>query len=111
MGQFSIFPFYPWALFRGNKVQVPNGRLSELYQTRFLVFLVGKDGISADPKKVEATSIYPRPTTKKEMRQSLGFESFDRSFIKAYSEKCEVLNEMTQKQGKFCLVTRKRPSL
>jgi hypothetical protein len=70
-------------------------------ETKFLGFVVSKDGIKPDPKKVEAARNYPKPMTKKQMKQFLGFASFDRRFVKSFAMLADTLNEMTRKDVKF----------
>ncbi|CAM9656059.1 unnamed protein product [Heterosigma akashiwo] len=51
----------------------------------FLGHVVGRHGISPDPKKVEAVKNLARPNTKKQVRQFLGMVGFYRSLIKNFS--------------------------
>ena len=52
-----------------------------------LGFIVGRDGIKPDPKKVEAVAAWPTPSTVKEIQQFLGLTNFFSKFIEEEEEK------------------------
>ena len=45
-------------------------------EIEFLGFIVGKDRIKMDPKKVEAVTIWPTPKSVKDIQSFLGFANF-----------------------------------
>jgi len=51
-----------------------------------------------DPVKVKGIVDWPAPTTLRQLRSFLGFCNYYRKFIKKYSDKCSVLNELLQKE-------------
>ena len=70
-------------------------------EIEFLGFIVGKDGIKMDPKKVEAVTTWPTPKSVKDIQSFLGFANFYRRFIKNYSKEAEPLTQMTRKDTVF----------
>ena len=52
----------------------------------FYGFIFGKDGISADEKKINAIKKMPRPTTPKEVRSFLGMTNYIARFIPQYAD-------------------------
>ena len=47
-------------------------------QINYLGHVVGNQGVSTDPKKIQAVTEWPRPTTVTEVRSFLGFVSYYR---------------------------------
>jgi len=70
-------------------------------ETKFLGFIITKEGLKADPEKVEAVKNYPRPSNTKGVRQFLGLVSFYRRFIPGFADIAEPLNLLTRKNAKF----------
>ena len=52
--------------------------------------------VSTDPKKIEAVTEWPRPTTVTEVRSFLGFVSYYRRFIPNFSKIAKPLNRLLQ---------------
>ena len=67
----------------------------------FLGHVVSEEGISCDPKKLEAVTEWPAPTCVKEVRSFLGFASYYRSFGLGFSHIAAPLHELTKKGVKF----------
>ena len=67
---------------------------SELFrkQINYLGHVVGHKGITTDPKKIEAVTEWPRPTTVTEVRSFLGFVGYYRRFIPNFSNGAKPLN-------------------
>src|SRR5271165_6990236 len=59
----------------------------------FLGFIVGKDGISMAPDKVETVLAWPTPESVKDIQAFLGFANFYRRFIKDFSRIAHPLTE------------------
>jgi hypothetical protein len=70
-------------------------------QTSFLGFIVGADGISMDPAKIQATREWEAPKNVRDVQCFLGFANFYRRFIHKYSQKCELLYSLTRKDNAF----------
>ena len=58
--------------------------------------VVGHNGVATDPKKIEALTEWPRPTTVTEVRSFLGFVSYYRRFIPNFSREAKPLNKILQ---------------
>ena len=54
-----------------------------------------------DPKKIEAITEWPRPTTVTEMKSFLGLAGYYRRFVKDFSKIAAPLTKLTQKNMKF----------
>jgi hypothetical protein len=67
----------------------------------FLGHVISKDGISVDPKKVEAVVEWNRPNNVTEIRSFLGLASYYRRFVEGFSHLAMPLTCLTQKGVKF----------
>ena len=72
-----------------------------LNQISFLGHVVSKDGISVDPRKVEAVLNWKRSTIVFEVRSFLGMAGYYRRFIEGFSKISLPLTRLTQKNAKF----------
>ena len=67
----------------------------------FYGFIFGKDGISADEKKIDAIKKMPRPTTPKEVRSFLGMTNYIARFIPQYADITKPLRDLTRKAAEW----------
>ena len=67
----------------------------------FLGHIVSSEGVSCDPKKLEAIREWPRPTSVKQVRSFLGLASYYRKFLKSFSTIASPLHALTKKNVKF----------
>ena len=70
-------------------------------ETNYLGFIIGKDGIKPDPKKVEAIRSLPIPTCVREVRSFIGMSSYYRIFITNFSEIAEPIIALTKKHAHY----------
>ena len=63
--------------------------------------VVSKDGISVDPKKIEAVRDWDRPTTVTEIKSFLGLTGYYKRFVENFSKIVAPLTRLTQKNVKF----------
>ena len=70
-------------------------------KTDYLGFVISREGISMDPKKLVAVRDWPVPKTVKEVQSFLGFANFYRKFIQGYSKTTAPLTEITKKEIGF----------
>ena len=70
-------------------------------ETNSLGFIIGKDGIKPDPKKVEAIRSLPIPTCVREVRSFIGMSSYYRRFIPNFSEIAEPIISLTKKHAHY----------
>jgi hypothetical protein len=70
-------------------------------EVKFLRYIVSREGLKMDSKKIEAITSWPKPTTVKEVQSFLGFANFYRQFIKDYSKIATPLTNLTKKDQAF----------
>lgn len=70
-------------------------------EVKFLGYIVSREGLKMDQKKIEAITSWPKPTTVKEVQSFLGFANFYRQFIQGYSAVTAPLTQMTKKDQQF----------
>ena len=57
--------------------------------------IVSREGIEADPKKIEVIQKWPPPKTVTRVRSFLGFTNYYRKFMFCYAKIAKPLNELT----------------
>lgn len=67
----------------------------------YLGHVVSDQGISPDPKKVEAVKDFPKPKSLREVRSFLGLTSYYRRFIKDYAKIAVPINHLLKADVKF----------
>ena len=71
------------------------------HEVNFLGYIVGRDGLKMDSKKIEAITSWPKPNNVKEVQSFLGFANFYRQFIEGYSRIAAPLTSLTKKDQEF----------
>jgi len=66
-------------------------------EVEFVGYLIGREGITMSPEKIEAVLVWKSPTSLVEVQQFLGFANFYRRFIENYSKVARPLTELTKK--------------
>ena len=67
----------------------------------FYGYILSKDGLSADPKKVEAIKNFKTPADASQLRSFLGLANYCSQFIKDFSTLTAPLRELTTKSCKW----------
>ena len=70
-------------------------------QVRYLGHIVSREGIAADPSKVDVVKSWPTPSTAKEVQRFLGFASYYRKFVRNFSQIACPLYRLTEKNQPF----------
>lgn len=66
-------------------------------EVKYLGYVLSKDGVQADPGKLEAMIQYPPPKNVKEVRRFLGLTGYYRRLIKDYAEMAAPLTNLMKK--------------
>ena len=66
-------------------------------ELEYLGFLISKNGIKTQPKKIEAVKNWPTPTNQTEIRSFLGLAGYYRKFIKNFSTIAAPISSLLQK--------------
>ena len=67
----------------------------------YLGFVVSLEGISPDPKKLEAVKSFPTPRSVKDVRSFLGLCNYYRRFVQGFANIASPLNHLTRKNIQF----------
>ncbi|XP_075523967.1 uncharacterized protein LOC142556391 [Primulina tabacum] len=67
----------------------------------FLGHVISREGVSMDPRKVEAITEWPRPKNATDIRSFLGLAGYYRKFVEGFSLIDVPLTKLTQKNSKF----------
>jgi len=70
----------------------------------FLGFIVNKNGVHVDPKKIKAIQEWPTPQNVGDVRSFHGLTSYYRRFDPNFSSLTSPLNELVKKDTPFCLM-------
>ena len=70
-------------------------------KVEYLGFIVSKDGVATDPKKIEAVVTWPQPKSVREVRGFLGLTGWYRVFIMHYATIASPLTSILKKSKVF----------
>ena len=70
-------------------------------ELKYLGYMVGKDRIKVDPRKIDTVTRWPRPTNVSQLRSFLGLSNYFRQFIQGYSSLVVHLIHLTRKNVKY----------
>lgn len=78
-------------------------------KSRYLGLIVSKDGVAPDPDKIAAVRDWPKPRTKRQVRQFLGLAGYYRRFVKGFARIAGPLHQLTGGSGKKSKASSNRP--
>jgi hypothetical protein len=67
----------------------------------FLGHVISKEGITVDPRKIEAVVNWERPSNVHEIRSFLGLAGYYRRFVEGFSKLSSPLTALTKKKARF----------
>ncbi|KAL7292583.1 hypothetical protein TKK_0013716 [Trichogramma kaykai] len=67
----------------------------------YLGHIISKDGVKPDPSKVIAVRDFPRPKSKKNIKQFLGLAGYYRRFIPNFAKTASPLHALLKDDAKF----------
>ena len=69
-------------------------------QVCYLGHIVSEQGVSTDPAKTEVISLWPKPTTERQLRSFLGIAGYYRRFVKGFAKIAAPLHALLSKPKK-----------
>ena len=69
--------------------------------TQFLGYIISPEGLSMDPRKIQAVIDWPPPKNEKEIQRFVGFANFYRKFIRNFSKIITPITQLTKKTVPF----------
>ena len=71
------------------------------FETKFLGFIVTRNGIKVCPSRSDTIASYPAPKTVRQVRSFLGLASYYRKFIEGFSDIAQPMIALTAKSAKW----------
>ncbi|XP_074288679.1 putative mitochondrial protein AtMg00860 [Silene latifolia] len=72
-----------------------------LNKVAFLGHVVSKEGVSIDPGKIEAITMWEKPKNVEDVRSFLGLAGYCRRFVKDFSKLAKPLTALMRKENRF----------
>ena len=70
-------------------------------KVNFLGHVISRDGVSADPSKIDKVANWPVPTSTKEVQQFLGLAGCYRRLVKGFADIARPLHKLTEQNATF----------
>jgi hypothetical protein len=67
----------------------------------YLGYIVTKEGVKPDPKKIRAVEDFPTPRTVRDVRAFIGLAGFYRRHVQNFAEIAKPLTKLTRKDNPF----------
>ncbi|XP_059315524.1 uncharacterized protein LOC132066177 [Lycium ferocissimum] len=100
--EFLVMPFgltNAPSSFQGLMNHIFKAHLRKFILVEYLGHYISAQGVSTDPKKIEAVQSWPEPTTIKRLRGFLGLTGYYRRFIKGYGVISKPLTDLLKKDS------------
>ena len=68
---------------------------------KYLGHIISREGVQADPSKIEKVVTWPNPNSTKEVQRFLGFASYYCRFIQDFAEIAKLLHQLTERAAPF----------
>jgi hypothetical protein len=91
-----------FSLLEAHQLFVKRSKCSIAKQSlEYLGHIIGAEGVSTDPAKIEAVQRWPRPANTKQLRGFLGLAGYYRKFIRFFGILCRPLTNLLKKNAQF----------
>lgn len=70
-------------------------------EVAYLGHIISEEGVKPDPKKTQAVSEFPRPKTRKNIKQFLGLVGYYRRFVPDFAKIAKPLSQLLKREIRF----------
>ena len=70
-------------------------------KVQYLGHIISREGVAADPSKIEKVATWPTPTSVRETQQFLGFAGYYRRFVQDFAHIARPLHRLTERLATF----------
>ena len=71
------------------------------HKVQYLGHIISREGVAADPSKIEKVATWPTPTSVRETQQFLGFAGYYRRFVQDFTHITRPLHRLTERRATF----------